>query len=229
MQMIGISLGFVLMTVVFYLVTNALYFNYRRAFLVPAFASSVLIILILLVFRIPYDTYMLGGQWIDRFLGPAIVALAIPLYKQRDLLKLHVLPVLGGIAIGVFTGLFSGALFAQLFGFSQEIILTLLPKSITTPVAMEIAAGIGGIAPLSAVFVMIAGFTGVLFGPGFLRWTRIDTPIGRGIGLGTSSHALGTSKALELGEQEASMSSVAMTLSALFGSVMAPIVVWLFY
>jgi predicted murein hydrolase (TIGR00659 family) len=229
MQMIGISLGFVLMTVVFYLVTNALYFNYRRAFLVPAFASSVLIILILLMFRIPYDTYMLGGQWIDRFLGPAIVALAIPLYKQKDLLKLHVFPVLGGIAIGVFTGLFSGALFAQLFGFSQEIILTLLPKSITTPVAMEIAASIGGIAPLSAVFVMIAGFTGVLFGPVFLRWTRIDTPIGRGIGLGTSSHALGTSKALELGEQEASMSSVAMTLSALFGSVMAPIVVWLFY
>ncbi|MFC5588204.1 LrgB family protein [Sporosarcina soli] len=229
MQMIGISLGFVLMTVIFYLVTNALYFNYRRAFLVPAFASSVLIILILLVFRIPYDTYMLGGQWIDRFLGPAIVALAIPLYKQKDLLKLHVFPVLGGIAIGVFTGLFSGALFAQLFGFSQEIILTLLPKSITTPVAMEIAASVGGIAPLSAVFVMIAGFTGVLFGPVFLRWTRIDTPIGRGIGLGTSSHALGTSKALELGEREASMSSVAMTLSALFGSVMAPIVVWLFY
>lgn len=229
MQMIGISLGFVLMTVIFYLVTNTLYFNYRRAFLVPAFASSVLIILILLVFRIPYDTYMLGGQWIDRFLGPAIVALAIPLYKQKDLLKLHVFPVLGGIAIGVFTGLFSGALFAQLFGFSQEIILTLLPKSITTPVAMEIAASVGGIAPLSAVFVMIAGFTGVLFGPVFLRWTRIDSPIGRGIGLGTSSHALGTSKALELGEREASMSSVAMTLSALFGSVMAPIVVWLFY
>ncbi|MCG7333830.1 LrgB family protein [Sporosarcina sp. ACRSM] len=229
MQMIGISLGFVLMTVVFYLVTNALYFKYRRAFLVPAFASSFLIILILLMFRIPYDTYMLGGQWIERFLGPAIVALAIPLYKQRDLLRLHVLPVLGGIALGVFTGLFSGALFAQLFGFSQEIILTLLPKSITTPVAMEIAAGIGGIAPLSAVFVMIAGFTGVLFGPVFLRWTRIDTPLGRGLGLGTSAHALGTSKALELGEQEASMSSVAMTLSALFGSVMAPIVVWLFY
>lgn len=229
MKMIGVSLVFVLLTIVIYLVTNALYFKYRRVFFIPVFASSVMIILILLLFHVPYETYMLGGQWINMFLGPAIVALAIPLYKQKDLMKQHIQPVLIGIASGVFVGLVSGGLFAKLLGFSKEIVLTLLPKSITTPIAMQIAASIGGIASLSAVFVMIAGFTGILFGPIFLRWVRIDTPIGRGIGLGTSAHGLGTSKAIEFGEQDASMSSVAMTLSALFGSLMGPIVVWLFY
>lgn len=229
MQMIGISLFFILLTVIIYLVTNTLYFKYRWIFFIPVFASSASIILILLLFQIPYDTYMLGGQWINKFLGPAIVALAIPLYKQRELLKLHIQPILGGVAAGVLVGLCSGVLFAKLFGFSKELVLTVLPKSITTPIAMQIAASIGGIASLSAVFVMIAGFTGVLFGPQFLRWVRIDTPIGRGIGLGTSAHALGTSKAIEFGELDASMSSVAMTLSALFGSIMAPIVVWLLY
>ena len=102
--------------------------------------------------------------------------------------------------------------------FQKKSYLTLLPKSITTPIAIQIASALGGVSSLAAVFVMIAGFTGVLLGPTFFRWLRIDTAIGRGIGLGAAAHALGTSKAMEYGEQEASMSSVAMTLSAIVGS-----------
>lgn len=131
--------------------------------------------------------------------------------------------------MGVLAGMASGVLFAKLFGFSQDIILSLLPKSITTPIAIQITAAIGGISSLATVFVMIAGFTGVIFGPLFFKWTRMDTAMGRGIGLGAAAHALGTAKAIELGEQEASMSSVAMTLCAIIGSIAGPVMVWLFY
>ena len=229
MQILGFSILFIVITIATYLVMNIFYFKYRRAFFIPVFTTTISIVLILVLFRVPYETYMLGGKWINLLLGPAIVALAIPLYKQQELLKEHLYPILGGIVSGVFVGLLSGLLFAKLLGFSKEIVLTVLPKSITTPIAMQIASSIGGIASLATIFVMIAGFTGVLFGPFFLKWVKIDTPIGRGIGLGTSAHALGTSKAIELGEQEASMSSVAMTLSALFGSFIGPVIVWIFY
>src|SRR5690606_19271298 len=116
----------------------------------------------------------------------------------------NMLPILSGIAAGVVVGMASGILFTQLFRFSEELILTVLPKSLTTPVAMQVASNLGGIPSLAAVFVMVAGFTGYIFGPALLKWLHIDSPIGRGIGLGTSAHGMGTAKAFEYGQQEAS-------------------------
>jgi len=220
---------FFVMTIAVYVVMNFFYIKYRRSFLIPILTSTVAMIVILLLFNVPYTTYMIGGKWLDVLLGPAIVALAIPLYKQQDVLKKNVLPIISGVLMGVVVGMLSGVLFAKLFGFSQDIILSLLPKSITTPIAIQITAAVGGISSLATVFVMIAGFTGVIFGPMFFKWTRMDTAMGRGIGLGAATHALGTSKAIELGEQEASMSSVAMTLCAIIGSVLGPVIVWVFY
>lgn len=215
-------------TVCIYIAMGFLYFKYNRTYLLPLLTSTVVIISLLLLFSIPYETYMIGAKWIELLLGPAVVALAVPLYKQRDVLKQNLLPIISGIAVGVFVGMVSGVVFAKLTGFSSEHILTLLPKSITTPIAMQIASGLGGIPSLTAIFVMIAGFTGVIFGPYAFKKLRIDTAIGRGIGLGSASHGIGTSKALEYGEEEASMSSVAMTLCAITGSIMGPLIVWLF-
>lgn len=229
MQIILLSFLFIVSTIAIYLAMNFLYYRYHRAFLIPILTSTIAIILILVLFNVPYETYMIGGKWIDLLLGPAIVSLAIPLYKQRELLKENLLSISCGVLVGVIVGMASGVAFAKLFGFSKEIVLSLLPKSITTPIAIQIASALGGISSLATVFVMIAGFTGVIIGPSILKWLKIDTAIGRGIGLGTAAHALGTSKAIEYGEQEASMSSVAMTLCAIVGSITGPIIIWLFY
>ncbi|WP_318617425.1 LrgB family protein [Sporosarcina sp. YIM B06819] len=229
MRIMMLTVFFFVMTIAVYVVMNFFYVKYRRSFLIPILTSTVTMIVILLLFKVPYATYMIGGKWLDILLGPAIVALAIPLFKQQDMLKKNVLSIIGGVLMGVVVGMTSGVLFAKLFGFSQDIILSLLPKSITTPIAIQITAAVGGISSLATVFVMIAGFTGVIFGPMFFKWTRMDKAMGRGIGLGAAAHALGTSKALELGEQEASMSSVAMTLCAIIGSIVGPVIVWIFY
>ncbi|MCJ1909724.1 LrgB family protein [Planococcus ruber] len=224
-----LSMLFAGLTIILYLVLNSLYVKYRWTVLTPVLTTTVALIAILLVFDIPYDRYMLGGQWIGSLLGPAVVALAVPLYKQRDLLLQSLLPIVIGVSGGTVVGMFSGMLLARAFHFSEEVVLTILPKSITTPVAMQLAEGFGGIPSLAAVFVMVAGFTGILAGPWLLKVLRIDSPIGRGIGLGSSAHGLGTSKAFEYGPDEASMSSVAMTLSAVIGSFLGPAIVWLFF
>src|SRR5690606_7492975 len=143
---------FAVLTVSIYLLTNILYLKYRKTLLNPVLASTAILVLILVLGNIPYDTYMMGGNWIGTLLGPAVVALAIPLYKQRDLLFNNMLPILSGIAAGVVVGMASGILFTQLFRFSEELILTVLPKSLTTPVAMQVASNLGGIPSLAAVF-----------------------------------------------------------------------------
>ncbi|MFD1928191.1 LrgB family protein [Sporosarcina siberiensis] len=228
MQIIMISLSFILLTVVIYYVMNVVYFKFKRDYLLPILTSTIVIILILLIFNIPYETYMLGGKYIDSILGPAIVALAIPLYKQREVLKQNLVPIIAGVTVGVVIGMSSGIVFSKAFGFSTEIILTLLPKSITTPVAIQIVSTIGGVTSLTAVFVMIAGFTGAIVGPTLFKIIKVDTAIGQGIGYGAASHVIGTSKAIEYGEEAGSMSSVAMILCAVVGSVMGPLMAWIF-
>lgn len=218
---------FAILTVATYFLTNIVYLRYRKTLLNPVLASTAILAIILVIANVPYDTYMTGGSWIGTLLGPAVVALAIPLYKQRVLLFSNLIPVLSGIVAGVTVGMASGVLFTQLFRFSEQLVLTVLPKSLTTPVAMQVASNLGGIPSLAAVFVMVAGFTGYILGPVLLNWLHIDSAIGRGIGLGTSAHGMGTAKAFEYGQQEASMSSVAMTLSAVLGALLGPIVAWL--
>lgn len=218
---------FAFLTVGTYFFTNFIYLRYRKTLLNPVLASTAILALVLVLANIPYDTYMTGGSWIGTLLGPAVVALAIPLYKQRELLFKNLVPVVSGILAGVAVGMTSGVLFTQLFRFSEQLILTVLPKSLTTPVAMQVASNLGGIPSLAAVFVMVAGFTGYILGPLVLNWMHIDSAIGRGIALGTSAHGMGTAKAFEYGQQEASMSSVAMTLSAVFGALLGPVAAWL--
>lgn len=229
METFGLAIFFIGLTVALYFILNILYVRYRWTILTPVLTTTFALVIILVLFHIPYSTYMVGGSWIDKLLGPAVVSLAIPLYKQRELLLQNLIPVAAGVLSGVVVGMSSGIVLAKLFRFSNETILALLPKSITTPVAMQIAGQLGGVPSLAAVFVMISGFSGIVVGPAFLKWLKIDSPIGRGIGLGASAHGLGTAKAFEYGPQEASMSSVAMSLSAVFGSFLGPVFVWIFF
>lgn len=227
--MVLTAAAIVLVNVSIYIVMSIIYRRFHFPVLMPALTATVTVVVLLLYFRIPYETYMIGGQWINQLLGPAVVSLAYPLYKQRHVLRRNFTAIMGGTLTGLLVGMFSGMLLAVSMGFSKSYILSLLPKSITTPVAIQISNNLGGESSLTSVFVMIAGFTGAIGGPYILKLFRIQGEIGIGIGLGTASHALGTAKSLEYGEQSVSMSSVAMTVCAIAGSFAAPLVAWLMY
>ncbi|MBS4189872.1 LrgB family protein [Bacillus sp. FJAT-49705] len=228
MQQILLAFCMILLTVVTYFVMTRIYKRYSYPYLTPVLTATAFIIMILLVFHIPYKSYMIGGQWISSLLGPSVVALAYPLYKQRHFIINHLFTILGGVLVGTISGMVSVGLLAKIFGINHTLILSIIPKSLTTPVAIEVARGLGGNASMAIVGVMIAGIFGVIAAPTIFKLMRIHSPIGRGIALGSTSHAIGTSKAAEYSELTFSMSSVTMALCAIIGSFIGPIVVWLF-
>lgn len=217
----------ILLTVAAYFLMTKLYKRFSYPFLIPILTATTLIIVFLLVFHIPYNSYMMGGQWINSLLGPSVVALAYPLYKQRHFLMNHLVPILGGVLIAAVSGMVSVGLLAKLLDINHTLILSIIPKSLTTPVAIEVAGELGGNASMTIVGVMIAGIFGSIAAPSIFKFLRVHSPIGRGIALGSASHAIGTSKAAEYSELTFSMSSVTMTLCAIIGSFLGPIVVWL--
>ncbi|MYL20578.1 LrgB family protein [Halobacillus litoralis] len=216
------ALLMMVMTVAIYLATLFVYRRHRRLYTTPVIVSTALIVIILLVFHLPYETYMTGGKWIDRLLGPAVVALAYPLYQFRDILKKMFVPIMTGTVIGAVVGIVSGLLLSKWAGFSDLIIHSIVPKSVTTPVAMSISESTGGVMPLTAVFVMIAGIGGLLIHPFVLKVSGLTHRIGRGVGMGSASHAIGTSASMERDTMEGSISTVAMVLSAVIVSIIAP-------
>lgn len=212
-------------TCLIYLFARWLYQRIYFPLFIPIVVASVIIILVLIIFNIPYDTYMVGGKLISELLGPAVVALAYPLYMQRKLLKELALPVITGTFIGAIIGIVSGVLLTKWFNFSDEIIYSISPKSVTTPIAMEVSESLGGYMALAAVFVIIAGITGAVLNNYIYKLFRLNHFIGRGVGIGSGSHAIGTSKALENSEKEGSVSTVAMILSMIFVSLLAPLLI----
>lgn len=229
MQQTLIAISIILVTIGAYLVMTKLYTRFSYPIFLPVITTTLTIVLLLLVFHISYKNYMVGGKWINSLLGPGVVALAYPLYNSRKILMNNIFPIFTGVFIGMLFGMVSGLLFAEAFGINRDLILSILPKSITTPVAIQITTSLGGVPSMTAVFVMIAGISGVVIGPAILKWVRIHSFLGKGIAFGSASHALGTAKTIEYGELAVSMSSVSMTLSALLGSIFGPIVVWIFH
>lgn len=205
-----------------------LYRKYPYPFLLPILTTTIVIVAALLVFDIPFSVYMEGGKYIQHLLGPAVVALAFPLYNQRQLIMKFKYTILSGIFIAMISGLISVFAMLKLFKMDTDLILTSLPKSLTTPVAMQVSETIGGIAPLTAVFVMIAGFTGALFGPAVYKYSKVTSSIGRGISMGSASHGVGITKLKDYGEEDLSIGSLSMGLSAVIGAVICPIFVFLF-
>ena len=214
-------------TVTLFFTMRYIYGRFSLAILHPVLTSTAIIILILLLLNVSYESYMIGGKWIEIFLGPSIVALAYPLYNQRAIVMKYLNAIVLGVASGLLTAMGSILLFAKLFQIENEIVHSVLPKSITTPVAIELSSAIGGIPSLTAAFVMIAGFSGVILGPIVMRYTHIKSPLSKGIALGSASHALGVAKSTEYGELSLSMASVSMSLSAIAGSVVGPLFILL--
>lgn len=189
--------------------------RFKLAVFNPLLVSAVIIIAALSVFKIDYDTFNNGAKYVSWLLTPATVALAVPLYKQTELLKKNAAALVAGIASGVLTSIASIAVMALLFHFSHEEYVTFLPKSITTAIGIGVSEELGGCVSITAASIVITGILGNAAAETIFKIFGIREPIAKGIALGTASHAIGTSKAAELGETEGAMSSLAIILSGI--------------
>ena len=189
----------------------------------PLLIAIALVIGFLLIFNIDVDIYNKGGQFINMFLGPATVVLAVPLYKQLHLLKKHLLPILIGILLGSSIGISAVILLANIFGLEKVLTISLLSKSVTTPIGIEITNQLGGLAPVTVLAIIISGILGSILGPILCKKFKIHDKVAIGIAIGTASHAVGTSKALELGETEGAMSSLSIGITGIMTVFLAPL------
>ncbi|MDQ6417940.1 LrgB family protein [Paenibacillus sp. LHD-117] len=213
-------------TVAFYVAAQRL--NQRFRWLNPLLVASGGIIVLLLVFDIPYEDYSAGGDIITFFLGPATVALAVPFYKYASKLKGQLLPIAAGVSAGLVCGMAAVLGISILLGASEQIMLTLLPKSVTTPVAIEIAKSIGGIPELAGVFAVLTGLIGSIIGPSFLKLCRIQSDVAIGAAMGTAAHGIGTARILRDSETKGSISAFAMGLSSMLTPLFCmPFIWWL--
>lgn len=218
----------IISTVIIFLLMMKLHKRFPYPIFMPILTSTIIMLAGLLLLNIPYDVYMEGGRYLQHLLGPAVVALAYPLYNQWEMVMKYKYTILSGILIAMVSGLISIYALLVIFKIDKELILTALPKSITTPVAMQVSESIGGIPPLTAVLVMIAGFTGALLAAVMFKIGRIESPISRGIAMGSASHGVGTAKLVDYGELDLSIGSLSLGLSAVIGAVVCPIFAFLF-
>lgn len=181
----------------------------------PVLVAVLIIVAILLVFDIDYETYESGAKYISFFLTPATVSLAIPLYRQLALLKKYPLAIFGGIGAGVLTAMVSIFLMSLAFGLNHAQYVTLLPKSITTAIGMGVSDKMGGIVTITVVAISITGIFGTVSAEAVCKLFRITEPIAKGLAIGTASHALGTTKAMEIGEIEGAMSSLSIVVAGI--------------
>ena len=189
--------------------------------------AVLMIIAVLVVFDIPYDAYNSGGSLINLFLGPATVCLALTIYSQIDMLKKNLVPILAGCVVGVLTSVLSIWGLCRLFGLDAALTVSLLPKSVTMPIATAVSEGHGGIVPITVAAVICTGILGNLTAPLLVRLFRVKDPVAAGLAIGACSHAVGTARALEIGETEGAMSGLAIgicgmctSLAALFFNVL---------
>lgn len=212
-----------LLTILAYDVGVRIQQRWRSPLLNPIITASIITGLMLAVLRIPYDTYNTGGSIISFFLGPLTVSLALPLYRQRERIREHFAALILGITVSVLASALSVTIFTRMFGFNDSLFLSLLPKSLTNPIAVAVSKVIGGVQSLTVAFVIITGITGVLAAPFVFSLLRINHPVARGTGLGAASHALGTARAFEYGETEGSISSVSIGLTGLITTLAMPL------
>ncbi len=181
----------------------------------PMLISVALIIIILIFCNIDYESYYDGAQVLSYLLTPATVCLAVPLYEQLELLRRNIKAVFLGIASGVVTSLLFVLLMSMLFHLDHKMYVTLLPKSITTAIGIGVSEELNGYVTITVAVIMITGIFGNMIGEGVCRLFHIKEPISRGVAIGTASHAMGTTKAMELGEIEGAMSSLSIAVSGL--------------
>ena len=191
--------------------------KFKLAVLNPLMISIIFVVGVVLLFKLDYPSYKKQAEILNYLLTPATIALAIPLYQQLSLLRKNLLAVICGIISGVFASMSSVLAMSVLFSLSHEDFVTLLPKSITTAIGMGVSEELGGIQTITVAVIIVTG----VIGEGVCKLFRITEPISRGLALGTAAHAIGTAKALEMGEIEGAMSSLSIAVAGLLTVVFA--------
>lgn len=204
------------MSLLAYLLGVVLKKKFKCAIFNPLLISIVITIVVLVTAHVDYDVYNQGASYLSWFLTPATVCLAIPLYEQWKLLKKNIKAVLLGIIAGVLTSLGTVWVLAEIMGLSHKEYVTLLPKSITTAIGMGVSEELGGYVTITVAVIVVTGVLGNIFGELICKIFRITDPIARGLSIGSASHAIGTAKAMELGEIEGAMSSLAIAVAGIF-------------
>ena len=214
----------VTLTIIIYWLAQKLQAKTGILLLNPILITIVIIITGLMVFNIDYETYHRGSRYIDFLLKPAVVALGVPLYRQLEVIKKQAWNILISQLVGCLAGIVSVVLIAWLMGASKEIIFSLAPKSVTTPIAIEISRSIGGIAPLTASVVIVVGIFGAVFGYSILKLTGVKNPLSQSLSMGNAAHAIGTSKSMEISPAYGAMSSIGLIVNGIFTAILAPYV-----
>ena len=187
----------------------------------PVLVSSLLVILVLVVFRIPLANYNLGGDIIKMLLSPATAVLALNIYQQRRVLKEHFWPVVLGCLVGSLASILGVQLMCRMFQTESSLLNSLLPKSVTTAIAVSISESNGGLPGLTAAAVCVTGIEGAMLAPFFAKIFHVTDPVAEGVAIGACSHAVGTSKALEIGPLQGAMSSIALCVCGIITSLIA--------
>ena len=190
----------------------------------PILLTMFTVILFLKLTGISYETYQEGGKLIEFWLKPAIVALGVPLYLQLEMIKKQWLPILLSQLVGCLVGLVSVILIAKGLGATPEVICSLAPKSVTTPIAMEVSEATGGIPSLSAAVVILVGLFGAVLGFKVMDFGHIKSPIAQGLSMGTASHAIGTSAAMDVSKKYGAYASLGLTLNGILTALLTPMV-----
>lgn len=212
------------LTFIVFLASKLLQRRTGVALLNPILVSIIILIVILSCVGVDYETYAAGGEYIDFWLKPAVVALGVPLYRQLESIKKQMLPLLLAELAGCVVGIVSVVGVAELLGATKEVVMSLAPKAVTTPIAMEISAAVGGIPSLTAAVVVCTGIFGGMAGFRMVKMSRIKSPIAGGLSIGTASHAVGTASAMERGERYGAFSSLGLTINGLLTALLAPII-----
>ena len=208
-------------SIVAYSIGVWLYKKTKMALINPLLISYLIIIPLLILLNIPLEWYKRGGDIINMFLSPATAVLAITVYRQRKLLKDHILSVIVGSIAGSLTSLLVVYALCRLLLMPDEITVSMLPKSITTPMAIAVSESLGGIEAVTVLAVIITGISGNILGPILIKVFRIKNEIAQGMAMGAASHAVGTSKAIELGEVQGALSSIALVMSGIITVILS--------
>jgi len=214
-----------LLTIGIYWGAKWCYKHLKKIYLTPLLIAPILIVAILLFCNVSYSGYEDGGKWLTELLQPATIAFAIPLYKFYPVLKKHFSEILLSVLTGSLISVIASAFMAGFLHLNKSLIHSIIPYSITTPIAMGVSSKIGGIPTITAIFVIITGVTGMILGPMIIRIFKFRSDVAHGVLLGTSSHGAGTSKALELSSSAGAISSVSMILAALMSFFISPLLI----
>jgi len=209
-------------TLAVFAAARALHRKTRFFLLNPVLLSVAVLIAVLSLTRVPYESYMKGGQVFSFFLAPAVVALGLPLYRQLRRLSRASLPILASTAAGSLVGVLSAVLPAGLLGASPALLASLAPKSVTTPIAIGVSEVLGGLPPLTAAVVIGTGILGAVLGPPFLRAIGVRSPTAFGLAMGAAAHGIGTARALEEGEEAGAASGLALGVNGALTALAAP-------